>query len=144
MIYKFFTIWVFVLILFHTFTSKFLSLPFLSFIVLFKGLYFSYINPTKYLIINENSTIVIDGYKKIIVDLIFHILPFIFICYNYGLEPVFNNWKLIPSLLLANLYLLLYNPCEIYHVNINEIAILTVSSFISYLIVFNIYKKMIL
>jgi hypothetical protein len=143
MIYKFLTIWIFILVLFHTFTSKFFSLSFLSFIVLFKGLYLSYINPTKYLIIYKDSIIVIDGYKKIIVDLFLHILPFIFIYYNYGLEPVFNNWKLIPSLLLLIFYLLLYNPSDIYHIHINEITILSIFSFISYLIIFNIYKKMI-
>ena len=104
-IHNFFTIWIFILVILHNISSKYFSLPYLSFVILFNGLYFSYINPCKYYIQyyddnNEKSIIVIEGIKKYMVDIILHIMPFIFIYLNYGIEPFFNNLKIIPSLLL--------------------------------------------
>jgi len=139
MIHKFFTIWIFVLVIFHNISSKFLSLPFLTFIVLFNGLYFSYVNPTKYYIDYYDSTIIIDGYKKIIVDIVFHISPFIFIYLIYGLETFFINWKVIPSLLLIYLYNYINNPTDIYRIPINEITIVSVFTVFLYIFIINLY-----
>lgn len=59
-------------------------------------------------------------------------MPFIFIYLNYGIEPFFNNLKIIPSLLLIFLYILLYNPCVVYRIKINEITFLSISGVILY------------
>ena len=144
-IHNFFTIWIFVLVIFHNISSKFFSLPYLSFVILFNGLYISYINPCKYYIQyyddnNEKSIIVIEGIKKYMVDIIFHIMPFIFIYLNYGIEPFFNNLKIIPSLLLIFLYILLYNPCVVYRIKINEITFLSISGVILYNFIYFFYK----
>lgn len=133
--YKYFTIWVFILILFHYITSYIFSLPFLSFIVLINGLYLSYINPAKYYIEYKDTIIILDGYKKNIADICLHIIPFAFIYFTYGFENFFTNWKLIPSLLLILIYLVIYNPSFIYHIHINEIIIISIISvFLYYLL----------
>jgi hypothetical protein len=140
-IHKFLTGWIFILVIFHNISSKYFSLPYLSFMVLFISLYLSYINPAKYYIEytnnNENSIIVVDGYEKYLVDIIFHISPFIFIYYYYGFEPFFSNWKIIPSLILILIYLLIYNPSYIYHIPIIEIFYLSISSVILYIFISN-------
>ena len=132
MLYRYFTIWILFLVIFHSISSKLFSLPFLTFITLLNGLYLSYINPKKYYIDYKNETIIIDGYKKILFDIYFHICPFLFIYKTYGIETFFNNWKIIPSLLLIFIYNYIYNPSLIYHIHINEIIILSVSSVFSY------------
>ena len=137
MIHKFITVWVFILVIFHNITSKYFSLSYLTFMVLLNGLYVSYINPSKYYIEyyhnNEKSIIIIDGINKNIVDIIFHIIPFIFIYLIYGFESFFTNWKIIPSLILLFIYLLIYNPANIYHIHINTITILSFISIILYI-----------
>jgi hypothetical protein len=147
MIHKFITVWVFILVIFHNISSKYFSLSYLTFMVLLNGLYVSYINPSKYYIEyyhnNEKSIIIIDGFKKYMIDIFFHIFPFIYICIIYGFEPFFTNWKIIPSLLLIFLYLLLYNPINVYRISINEITILSISGVILYNSLNLIINKMI-
>jgi len=140
MIYKFLTTWIFVLVLFHKITSKIFSLPFLTFLILFMSLYISYINSTKYFLEYKKKTFVIDGYIKNLIDFYFHICPFLFIYFNYKIEPFFNNWKIIPSLLLIIIYISFYNPYKIYHLPINEIIIVSIFTIFSYILLFN-YSK---
>ena len=132
MLQIFLTTWILILVLFHKISSKIFSLSFLTFSVLLNSLYISYINPRKYYI---GKTIIIEGYLKNLIDLFFHILPFVFICYYYGIEPFFNNWKIIPSLLLIILYLLLYNPSNVYRLPINEIIIIYILSIFIYILI---------
>ncbi len=141
MIQNFLTIWIFILVLFHKISSKIFSLSFLSFIILLVGLYISYINPTKYYIEYYDKTIILEGQVKNILDIYLHIIPFFFIYYTYGIEPFFNNWKTIPSLLLIILYILIYNPSKIYHLPINEIIIISFFSIFSYILLYNYSTK---
>ena len=140
-IHKYLTLWIFVLVIFHNTSSNFFSLPYLTFMILFNGLYLSYINPRKYYIEyyddnNEKSIIIIDGIKKNIADIFFHIIPFIYIYNIYGFESFFTNWKIIPSLLLIFIYLLIYNPTTIYYISINEVIILSFSTVLLYNILY--------
>jgi hypothetical protein len=132
MLHIFLTTWILILVLFHKISSKIFSLSFLTCMVLLVSSYISYINPRKYYL---GKTIIIEGYLKNLIDIFFHILPFIFICYYYGIEPFFNNWKIIPSLLLIILYLLLYNPSKVYHLSINEIIIIYIFSIFIYILI---------
>jgi len=135
MLQVFFTLWVFILVVFHKYTKKIFSLPFLTFIIMFMGFYISYINPRKYYIDYNGTQIIIDGYKKIILDFLFHIVPFFFIYFKYGIEPVFNNIKIIPSILLIILYNLSYCPDKIYHLPKHEIAVVSLLSLVSYILI---------
>jgi hypothetical protein len=129
------TLWVFILVVFHKFTRKIFSLSLLTFIVMFMGLYISYINPRKYYVNYNGNTIIIDGYTKNIIDIYFHIIPFFFIYFTYGIEPFFNNWKIIPSILLIILYNLIFCPEKIYHLPKQEIATISFLSLISYIFI---------
>ena len=132
MLQIFLTTWILILVLFHKTSSKIFSLSFLTFMVLLISLYISYINPRQYYL---GKTIIIKGYFKNLLDIYFHIFPFVFICYYYGIEPFFNNWKIIPSLLLIILYLLLYDPSKVYRLPINEIIIISIISIFLYILI---------
>ncbi len=136
------TFWVFLLVVFHKISSKIFSLSFLTFMVMFIGLYISYINPRKfYLQYDKYNTIIITGYTKFVIDIYFHISIFFFIYFNYGIEPFFNNWKTIPSILLVILYILIFCPAKIYHLPQKEILIVSFVSLLSYLLLFSIVAK---
>lgn len=120
-IFRFFTIWVFLLTIFHEITHKFLSLPFLAFIVMMKGLYFSYINPKKYVIkIDDKNKYIIDGNQKLFVDLGLHIGVFCFVYYKYGIDSILSK-KVFASLVLMGVYQLMYNAPEVYGIPFEEI-----------------------
>ena len=149
MLQKYLTLWIFILVIFHKFTNKIFSLPFLTFTIMVMGLYISYINPRKYYFYyngndndNENGNeIIIDGYIKNIIDIVFHISPFIYMVFIYGIEPFFINLKIIPSILLLILYNLIYCPERIYRLPKREIAIVSFISLIVYLFIIKINGK---
>jgi hypothetical protein len=139
MLQKYFTIWILILVIFYKLSSKIFSLPFLTFIILFMGLYISYINPTKYFIEYKNKIYIIDGFEKNLLDIYLHIFPFLFIYLKFGIEPFFNNIKIIPSLLLIILYNLLYCPNKLYHLPNYEIFLISALSLISYILLYYFY-----
>ena len=113
-LHSFFTFWVFILVIFHKYTHKIFSLPYLTFIVFTTSIYISYIEPAAFYVRYDDKIYEINGYKKIILDIIFHFSVFIFIYSIYGFEPFLTNWKIISSLILILIYIFLYNPSEIY------------------------------
>ena len=120
-IFRFFTVWVFLLTIFHEYTHKYLSLPFLTFIVMMKGLYFSYVNPKKYVIyLDDKNKYIIDGNEKLFLDLVMHIGVFCFAYYKYGIDSILSK-KVFSSILLMGIYQLFYNTPEIYGISFEEI-----------------------
>jgi hypothetical protein len=144
MLQIFLTFWVFILVVFHNYSRKIFSLSFLTFIVMCMGLYISYINPGKYYINYNGYKIIIAGYTKLVIDIYFHIIPFFFIYFTYGIESFFDNWKIIPSILLIILYNLLYCPEKIYNIPKQEIIIISFMGLLLYILLtikLNQYSK---
>lgn len=134
----YFTFWVLLLVIFHKYTHKVFSLPYLIFIVLTSSIYIFYINPGKFYIRYNNGELYeLQGYKKIIVDIIFHYCVFAFIYLTYGMEPFFNNWKIISSLLLMLIYTLLYCPSDIYFLRNDKIVMLIFMNTIIYCLIYH-------
>lgn len=132
-IFDFLTVWVFILVLFHKITNKIVSLPFLSFIVMFNGLYFSYINPGKFVLKDCQRTYEIVGYEKLLGDIFCHVGIFIFIYAIYGMESIFNE-KLLPTVLLLALYGTIYYAPDIYLIPFEEIATIFLFSVLLYIL----------
>ena len=112
MIYKFFTFWVFLLVLFSKYTYKYFNLEYLTFIVLTVGLYLSYINPRFYRfeLFGKQYELRNTLEKFFIADLIFHIATFYYVYEVYGEEyrKLDNkNNRTLNSLLLLLVYYLL-------------------------------------
>lgn len=140
-ILNFLTIWVFILILFHKYINKYISLSFLSFIVMFMGLYFSYINPKKFVLYHYNRKVEISNFyiKLFLIDIPLHILPFLFILYKYGLDNINDN-KILMALILIFFYYSIYDISYIYKIRLRDIQILLIISIIIYIIIFNLKK----
>ena len=139
---SYFTFWVLLLVIFHKYTHKVFSLPYLIFIVLTLSIYIFYINPGKiYIRYTNGERNELTGYKKIVVDIIFHYCLFAFVFLTYGMEPFFNNWKIISSLLLMLIYILLYCPSDIYLLINDKIIMLIFINTIIYCLIYYFYKK---
>jgi hypothetical protein len=82
----------------------------------------------------------ITGYKKIMVDIIFHYCVFAFVFLTYGMEPFFNNWKIISSLLLMLIYSLLYCPSDIYFLRNDKIIMVLLINMILYCLIYYYLK----
>ncbi len=136
--YNFFTVWIFILVLFHQYTHKIFSLPFLTFIVMINGLYFSYINPGKFVLHDGDIEYQIVGLEKFIVDAFLHIGVFLFILQNYTLDSIFDA-KIFASILLIALYSIIYYPSDIYLIHISEITVVFIFSVLLYAICNIIY-----
>lgn len=132
-IFDFFTVWVFILVLLHKFTHKIVSLPFLTFIVMFNGLYFSYISPGKFVLKDCNTKYELNVYEKLLVDMFCHIGIFMYIYVVYGIESIFNK-KILPTVLLLALYGTLYYPPDIYLIPIEEIVTVFLFSIFLYIL----------
>ena len=52
---SYFTLWILILVIFHKYTHKIFSLPFLIFIILTSSIYIFYINPGKFFIKFDNK-----------------------------------------------------------------------------------------
>lgn len=134
MLFRYFTFWILLLVIFHKITHKIFSLPFLTFTILITALYISYINPAKYYFPYNDITYEITGYPKLIIDIIFHFATFLYIYRIYGYEPFFNNIKIVFSLILVLIYNLLNCASNIYHLSINEIIIVSNLSILMYIL----------
>jgi hypothetical protein len=105
------------------------------------GLYYSYINPGKFVLRdNCENTYEVTGYLKIIIDAIFHVGAFVFIYINYGMESIFNE-KILSTALLLAIYAYIYYPPDIYLVPLHEGAIVFLFSIFSYIIISGIQQK---
>lgn len=115
----FFTLWIFILVIFHQYTFKYVDLLYLTFIVLIGGSYISFINPGKYIYkFPDNKYIEFSGYHRfIIIDIAMHIFMFIFIYYWY-----YNYYKhiltvkrhipiILNTILLIIIYMIIITVC---------------------------------
>ncbi len=132
-IFEFLTVWVFILVLFHKITQKIVCLPFLTFIVMINGLYFSHINPCKFVLKDCNKTYELTGYEKLLGDIFCHVGIFVFIYFIYGMESIFNE-KILPTALLLALYGIIYYPPDTYLIPFEEIVTIFLFSIILYLL----------
>ena len=116
-IYLFFTFWVFILTIFSEFTIKYFNLTFLSTIVLIIGSIFSYIYPGYYVLILNDKEYKIDGITKILSDIIFHLLVFV---YNYN-KFGFSDSNIENSIILLIFYVLVVDVNKLYRLNLEKV-----------------------
>ena len=111
----YFTSWVFFIhILYHLGIFKMFqySLLILSIIVSIIGLFITYVHPKKiYIPIIDRN---IDNKELILYDFIFHQLPLIVLLLVYNVN--IKNDNTIFAISLIVIYLLLFNPIEIYKI----------------------------
>jgi hypothetical protein len=123
MIYKFFTFWVFLLVLFSKYTYKYFNLEYLTFIVLTIGLYLSYINPRFYRfeLFGKWYELKDTLEKFFIADLLFHIATFYYVYQVYKNEYTTLDYRTLNSLLLLLVYSLFIDFEKLYNINKKEL-----------------------
>ena len=123
MIYKFFTFWVFLLVLFSKYTYKYFNLEYLTFIVLSIGLYLSYINPRFYRfeLFGKKYELKDTLEKFFIADLLFHIATFYYVYEVYRNEYTTLDYRTLNSLLLLLVYSLFIDFEKLYNINKKEL-----------------------
>ena len=123
-ILMFFTTWNFMLVLFHQYTHNYVNLIYLSLITVTIGLYFSFINPRKFVYYLDNEKYTFTGIEKfILIDLFLHIAVLGFVLAKYN--KFYNKATLQPfvnSVLLLILYLIIIPFKRTYGVSFEEIA----------------------
>lgn len=105
---SFLTIQVCILILFkHFFDIDVLNLHFLSFIIFIGGCYITYVK--QFIVYNKYD---VSGEELHIGNVIFHIIPFVYIWSTYAL----NKDNILETLLFVVVYVNMHNPKEKYHI----------------------------
>ena len=122
---KFFTTWSIILSFAHRYTNRFVNVVYMTYLVSVMGLYFSFINPRKFVVYtNGGKKVVFTGWQKfLIIDLVFHIGVFVIMLYIYG-----NTKYSVASYINVVLFMLLYLVCiedlkKVYGVRIWEMLI---------------------
>jgi hypothetical protein len=100
---------------------------------MFNGLYFSYINPGKFVLKDCENTYELNKYEKLLVDIFCHVGIFIFTYAIYGMESIFNE-KLLPTVFLNAIYGSIYYPPDIYLIPFEEIATIFLFSIFLYIL----------
>lgn len=82
---RFFTTWLLILVMFHKYTYPYVNLLLLAFVTSVIGLYFSFINPRRFVFHMQDERYEYTGLQKfIIVDMFFHILVLWLVWSMYG------------------------------------------------------------
>ena len=112
---SFLTVQVCILILLkHTFDINILNLHFLSFVIFLGGCYITYVK--QFLIYKKYD---ISGKVLHISNVIFHIIPFLYIWMKYKL----NKKYILETLLFVVIYVYMYNPKKKYFISDKEYRI---------------------
>jgi len=125
------TAWSFALILLHKWTYRYINLLFLSGTVLVLALYISYIKPGYIKYHDLQGSYKITGHVKVTIDLLFHCLPFVFVWFKYG--KYYGGHRVKWSIATSNasvlllIYLIMFNPKEIYDANNDVLWILAIA-----------------
>lgn len=137
-VFNFFTTWMVIFVIFHRYVYKHINLLYLSFITLICGLYFSFVNPRKFVIYIDNVRYEYNGVQKfIIVDMFFHVSVFAYIycMYSSYYKNVIDS-KLLLSVIILMLYLFLVNVKKTYGLHVGEICVVV---FVANLLYFLLY-----
>lgn len=131
---KFFTTWMAIMAIFHKQINKYISLSFLAFVVMVAGLYLSYINPGKFVVYDVDKRVEITGGYKFLGDIVFHIGVFLFIYFNYGIEPIWDL-RVLSGIILLFIYSLIIDINKVYEIKYFNMYVLGIFICAAYVII---------
>lgn len=134
-IFRFYTTWSIIMILFHHHLHTLINLTFVTFITMMIGLYFSFINPRIFIFYFEGCKYKYSGFEKfIIVDIIFHILAFVFILTRRYSSRLAQSSTLTACLTMF-IYIMVFDTKKLYGVYLYEvIAVFMIATILYYLV----------
>jgi hypothetical protein len=137
---SYFTAWVFIIIVLHSLTYKYICLPMLVIPVSITGFWFTYINPRRFTMFLNDRSFNICGIDLCISDILFHHLPMLFILIKY--IPYYtkhmNSTQVLSALAIWNTYLGINskNINKLYGLNNDEKMYILKISFVVFMTVF--------
>lgn len=141
-VFQYLTFWMVIIVFFHKLFFKYINLLFFTLFVLISSTYIYFFetpqNPIMFKIFGYPIKIM-DLKTKIIIHLLFHILPFLFILFNYH-----DYYKSLFDISLLNItvfiiiYSILINYAKIYFTTFNIFLIYYLLSFIFYFIIITV------
>lgn len=123
----------FLLVIFSPYVYKYIDLLFLSLCVCIIGLYISYFSPGYFILpINNYENVIVTGFSKFILDMLFHIIPllYVYIVYNNYYSKHFN---IASALILIIVYSIFFDIEEIYNTNVDVGALILIIITVFYL-----------
>ena len=138
----FFTVWNLLLIIFHKYTHKYFHLLYLSYMTFMVGMYFSTVNPAKFVFYFKDKKIVVDKwFYLLLIDILFHISVFIFVLIKYysyysSLGRAGNDMLLLSSVMLLVIYICLIDPSRVYGISYIEIIAVIAATNLLYFAIF--------
>lgn len=136
---KFLTLWVSVLVLFHTYTSKVFNLVILTILTCIGGLYISFVYPGYYSFRFLSYTIKVDTLAHLLMGEMFHLILFLFIFNYYNKAYHIISYQTINSILLIIVYLLIVDIENVYNLRKHDIQNIITLVFIT-LIIYEIMR----
>ena len=125
---KYLSYWNFALVSTHKYTARYINLLVFSALVFCYSLWISYGYPGFYQI---NKHYIISGWRKSLVDVLFHFGPFAFVFLMYGKYYLTQNplwsWQTANALIIMLIYLALFDPVQVYGTNITLLYIIFIT-----------------
>ncbi len=134
-VFLFMTTWTLVLVIFHRMFYQHIDLLFLTFIVMFMGLYFTHINPKYFVLHTKARDIKLDGAVIITVADLIHILPFFVVLAMYGkfYAKRMQHLLLLRTMCILLIYYVLFVPSNIYLIGEAELFSIFAIAFAVYI-----------
>jgi hypothetical protein len=125
MIFKFLSIWVWILVILHSYTSDVFNLIFLTLFVLTGGAYISFVHPRYYSFSFGCITIKTDAlWKRLTIEIIFHFLLLMYVMIIYQNKYALFSYQTLNSVLLLIVYFIIINVRKMYHLQNNDILMI--------------------
>lgn len=133
---KFFTTWVFLLVVFHKYTATKINLVLLVVVVFVVGSYFSFIYPQLYKVNIGNDVYVYHSTMRLLVaDILIHAGMLVFIILKYSNYYHVLSSQTYNAILLMLVYLLLFSTHNVYGVAITTLILPIITAMLVYIIV---------
>lgn len=125
MIFKYLSIWIWILVILHQYTSNVFNLLFLTLFVWIGGAYISFIYPKYYMFKFGSIEIKIEQFITLLaIEIIFHFLLFVFVFTHYRNKYILFSYQTLNSVLLLIVYYFLIDIQQIYHIQVKDINII--------------------
>lgn len=143
------TFWMVILTLISPLVYKYIDLVFLSMLCLITATFIGYVYPGRFSYIDNGTRKYIQDYKKHIVHILFHVLPFLFILWKYYNTYNVKHAKhakhakhtngevpLVIAVSILILYISLMKPNEVYELDGIAFAWLFIATIAIYMAIY--------
>lgn len=127
-LFRLFTTWNLLLVLFHKWTFKYIDLLFTTVVTMLIGFCITHFSPgySSEFVVDfdkHGDPIRIHGWHAVAIDVVFHVLPFVFVYTVYGAhyKRMANYAPTMVAVLVLGAYLLLFDIERVYGANVYAI-----------------------